>query len=342
MVKKTCVDLGLEPILAIEKREYNRFAFCHNICRPMLESSVVVVIGDWDGNSGNANVAFEYGIATALGCNIIPIRVEGENGGPFDMVALHSIIIRSGWNKPRNLASVRNRIRNALTRTQEKILLGQMAHELPKSQKKNVIELIQSFDQTLDPDELKMFGSMLRRVWYADNRVLRDPDFVRWSISVVKRFTEHKKRIRSIQYFLDSTFFEMLKAIIQYSAIEHRSIIAEDREFAKALDKIARSPFAPIYARKSALDCLIEMAMHLRRPKLLATFRLLVMDDRLNDEDYSALQIELKLKNYLVYTAAVGGPLMPLLKMVADAKAYSYSTVLQTRIKRIEEELQKP
>jgi len=133
LTKSIIKEAGYEPIFATEVKEYNRFVFCNNICRPMMEAAIVVVIGDWEGNQGNANVAFEYGIATALGCRVIPIRIKNSAGGPFDMLSLESIVLAEDWDDIHKVEDLKREFRAAFEKSRAAIELKAISRELPQS-----------------------------------------------------------------------------------------------------------------------------------------------------------------------------------------------------------------
>ena len=86
IITEKLTKIGIEPIIAIEKRAYGQDIFCTKICGKIIESQFCLVILDdaiepINGsrvNIPNPNVYYEYGLMTTLNKHVIPLQKEGQ------------------------------------------------------------------------------------------------------------------------------------------------------------------------------------------------------------------------------------------------------------------------
>jgi hypothetical protein len=299
IVKRIVTNAKCEPFVAVERTEgYGNFAFCQNICEPMLKSSIVVVIGDWKGNQGNVNAAYEFGIAKAMGCEIIPIS---EEGGPFDLAMLHSIVLPSKWREDRSvLGEFEDRMKIAFETKKKEVELRGLLTEIPPAVKVKIDELMEKFDNPISDRERELPLRLLLRTF----RSLRESGlnpyryerFVGWMIRLVEEYAQD----RIEDDVLRLPFCELLEAVVSENVDDSESLIIKREPFHDALARIALSKGKTAHAKDSALKSLMMIGKATRKPLFFSVATTLVKDTSIVEEKYDQLHIPERMKECAV------------------------------------------
>lgn len=295
IVKRVVTEAKYEPFVAVERTEgYGNFAFCQNICEPMLKSSIVVVIGDWSGNQGNVNAAYEFGIAKAMGCEIIPISGEG---GPFDLAMLHSIILPSGWKEdPSVLVEFERRVKAAFENKKKEVELRGLLTEIPQSVRDKIDGLMEKFDHPISDRERELPLKLLLRTFrsiresgYAPYRYER---FINWMIRLVEECSNDKID----DGVLRIPFCELLEAVVTENVDDAESMVVKSEPFHGALTKIVLSKKRNAHVKNSALISLQAIGKAAKKPLFFSVATIVVKDLSLDDDKYDQLHIPDRLK----------------------------------------------
>jgi len=343
LTKSIIEEAGYEPVFASEIKEYNRFAFCNNICRPMLEAAIVVVIGDWEGNQGNANVAFEYGIATAMGCQVIPIRIKNKAGGPFDMLSLESIILAEDWMKPEKIEEFKNVFRVAFEKSRATVELKTISRELSQTEKTQLTELISQFWHTLEPETRKTLLHWIRRTC-SNVAYYSDDAFLQWIVDVTvdyaKSFAPEKyPRARIGVDDLNEIFVELLNAAVGYNSERIDSPLMKDPAFAGALGFITMNDKVPAFMRAGAVSSLVTVAELTGDQNMLVPIFRVIENPGIDDKTYDSMFIGSRLRSYTERAISKGRSVVVLLgllrklKMSDDARILGRAKALETSLR---------
>lgn len=341
VTKKVVKDFGYEPLVATEVREYNRTAFCNNICRPMLESWIVVVIGDWKGNQGNVNVAFEYGIATALGCEIVPVRVHDKEGGPFDMSGLHTILVGADTLTTGDTTAFEKEFREYFEKSKSRLELLKAELRLSDSDKARLQELLEQFSTDRTPEQRRITMAVIKRFSQVVP-VHRDCDFVKSMANLAGRYAILYARpeasgVGLTKECLDENFFDLLGASIMMNVTNPECTTIGDGQFHNALAALARCDGVPGYARRTAVSLLIVLAGNTGNKHLLSPIIDVIRNEKLSDQEYDALGIpSMLLNNYVGTVISRGGSLKPILDHLSTLRD-TESTKVQARLKQIDQ-----
>ncbi len=340
--KDVVKEYGFEPLLATEVREYNQNAFCHNICRRMLESWITIVIGDWKKNKGNANVAFEYGIATALGCEIVPVNLDNKKGTPFDISGFHSIIVRKGDDGEWDLNSFRKEFRECFEKSKSKMELRKQETMLSESQKARLNELMRQFTIARTSKDRRTAMALIKK-FSNTHSIHRDYEFVQrmadFSHEYAALFVNHQPLGGNLKVeCIDESFFKVLGDAISPNLRNPACAVISDNRFHGALAVLARGQKVPIYARTTAIHLLLQLAAHLGDGKLLCPVFDVIEDTQLSDTDYRTMAIPHRLAGYADLVMVREESLSPLLERISIARSKE-DAMVQGRIEEIDDTL---
>lgn len=339
VTKKVVKEFGYEPLVATEVREYNRTAFCNNICRPMLESWIVVMIGDWKGNQGNANVAFEYGIATALGCEIVPVRLHGTEGGPFDMSGLHSMLVLKGADGQWDLKSFEQEFREYFEKSKSRMELLKQELKLTQKEKARLNELLVQFSISRTSADRRAAMAVLKK-YSRLHPVTRDYEFVQQMANVAVSYAhlcaDKAERVGTLtKECLDENFFSVLENSLMSNLTNPACATVKDAQFHDALAAMARYGGTPLYARRTAASLLLQIAAHIDNGELLVPVFDIVRSEELSDEDYRKLAIPNQLAHYVDTVISRDGGLRPMLEGLSALRAMD-SPLVKARVDYID------
>ena len=241
-------DYHLDPVTALDIREYNSTATCSHICGPMLKAGIVIAIGDWKENSGNVNVAWEYGIATAMGCEVIPIRIDYPGKGPFDLVGLNSILVAEDWKtNPISRDKFIKEFKEYFEKTEKNIQFKEYRALSPIV--KNQLEaLIKKFNDSIEQEYRQDVVSLIQNLCNIHYDVLTDSAFTEWIIRTTIRYAKSRMEHLSIEdqreigihpYELENGFLNLLDKAVKYNYRNSDSNIITNLEFHGALHFMA-------------------------------------------------------------------------------------------------------
>ncbi|HEX7391343.1 MAG TPA: hypothetical protein VF374_00130 [Thermoplasmata archaeon] len=318
VVKSVVKEHEYEPVVATDFREYNRSAFCTNICRPMLEAWVTVVIGDWRGNKGNANVAFEYGIATALGCEVVPVRLDNRKGSPFDMSGLHSIIVRKGTDGQWDMKAFEQEFREYFEKSKSKMELLKQELKLTQKEKARLNELLAQFSISRTSADRRTAMAVLKKFSQL-HPVNRDYEFVQQMANVAVKYAHicvgKAERVGTLtKECLDENFFSVLEGALMPNLANPACATVNDSQFHGALAALARQEGVPLFARATAVNLLLRIAASVDNGDLLKPVFDVIQSEKLSSEDYEKLAIPNRLVNYVDSVISRDGNVRPMLE----------------------------
>lgn len=323
-------EFDLNPVIALDMKDYNEDAFCSHICYSMLRSWIVIIIGDWKDKIGNVNVAFEHGIATAMGCEVIPIWIKGDKERlPFDISGLHAIIVQRNWNEDQTIKNdFTTEFIEAFKEKKAKMDILSMGHEVSTEQKQEIIDLISRFWTTLDQDHRKTTLVCLLEMARKDNRIFLQNEFVDWVIEIVGYYSyslvpRYQVRVRNKKYELnDKVSLSLVEATISYNLNNHNSHIWANEKFHDSLSFLFRDNRVDLLIRQSALSCLISLIEFSSDTKLLLPIRDVIEDIEIDEGTYATFDMPTKLRlcrdRNLGLSISVS-PILDLLERLKDA-----------------------
>jgi len=296
-------DFSLEPIIATDIRDYNQSAFCNNICYAMLRSWVVIVIGDWKKNQGNVNVAYEYGIATAMGCEIVPIWIKDDDDKlPFDISGLHAILIPTNFMS-NSRAKDEFKVRFIETFKERRARLDSLAlkKDISACQKEQMNSMINDFWDTLDQSKRKTIVYCLSELAKKDYRIYSQDEFVSWVMDVIKSYAlsfepKYQSEYRTKKYELDLRYLDLLLTTVTYNINNPNTPIRTKREFFSILAYLVESNHIASQIRKYASDCLFIIMQYIGDRKLLIPIWKVIEDTRVDEGTYNQLNIPTNLR----------------------------------------------
>lgn len=316
-IEKMIEAEGYLHYFAPDKREgLNKISLCQKICEPMLKASIVVVVGDWIGNKGNVNIAFEYGLATAMGCETIPVEIERNRKGAFDFLPLEKIIIDRNWRKdPEKLREFRAKFLNSFRKSKDRVEFLEMTREMPPKLKQGIIDLIDSYEGSSTDDEKESCLVMLEKHCHQVSqsgygKPWKEESLVQWVVSTTKRYAKEG----FVDNSLGMTFFGMLITTVDENLSDSGSPILNDTEFSSAIKKIALAAKAPLYARNSAVDCIVQMVTESDRIDMLEVLFQIARDVTQTNDIFDTLPQKMRMCGLKMSWKGTVGHFMGLLK----------------------------
>lgn len=303
----------------------NKISLCQKICEPMLKSVIVVIIGDWKSNRGNVNVAFEYGLATAFGCAVIPVELEHQGKGAFDFLPLEKVIVSKKWEEDeKELEKFRKEFLERFRNERDKVEFSNLSRELSPQARLSIKQLVEHWETAETDQERESCQRQLLKYHQSNPisqaQIWQETNIVRHVVSSLKRYSDEGFSDQSMRML----FFQIMEATITNNLSSSRNPIVSDPHFLDALKNIAASTNAPLYARATSLDCLAMMVTNSGLTNLLDVFSQII--DNENDQMYDQLSIPKRITD-MAGNMFRAGTIGELLKMVRNPKKSPARTI---------------
>jgi hypothetical protein len=304
IVKEVVRKAEYEPVVATDELCLNESVFCTRICALIIQAPIVVVIGDWENRRSNACVAFEYGMATALRAEIVPIWTKGEASGFFDVRDLGAIIINGDATD--QLTKLENEFGKRFVDAKKRVESKKWDTRLHPAESSQLEALFRRFRESKSGSEKTLIVNQFSYLvdLFNTHRFYNDLNLINWTKSILNDYV----RDGMPGDYLGRPFFDHLLATTSYNCGRQGNKDAlDDADFHSSLSAVVRDGRAAQHEREKCIVCLVSLSSHLGKPSLFQVVTELAESDELKDDMFNYLKIPDAFRDYVDKVYRAGG-----------------------------------